>query len=1096
MGPKPKKTVEETYQKHEQKEHILLRPDTYIGSTVITQEQPMWLLNHETELMEKRNPKFNPGLYKIADEIIVNAIDQSTLDPLLNQIKISINKEEGYISVFNSGKGVPVVIHGKHNIYVPELIFANLLSSSNYDDTEQRKTGGRNGYGAKLAVIFSTKVEIETVDIENHKKYKQTFENNMNKINPPEIKSNSSKTGYFKFTFWPDFKRFGIDGFSDDFVSIIEKRAYDACACTPESVKVFFNEQELKYKSFKKYIELFLGKEKGGTARSYESPNEDWEVCVAPSPEYNQVSFVNGISTTKGGSHVDVINAQVARKVIECVKSKKKYKGVELENSYIKNHMFIFIKCSIVNPTFSSQTKEECNSRANTFNSRCDLSSEFYEKILKTSILDEAVALAKYKESRLLNKTDGKKKNIVKGLSKLDDANKAGTVQSGKCSLYLTEGDSAKALIMAGFSVVGRDYYGAYPLRGKVLNVRESNPKQLAANKEITELKQILGLEQGKKYKSTDELRYGKVVICTDADHDGFHIRGLIINFLQWGWPTLMGLDKFVTSFVTPIVKVSKSRQLIPFYNMEDYNEWKEENNQGKGWAIKYYKGLGTSTSKEGKEYFNDLTNHILSYQQDENTEDSITLAFKRDRANDRKAWLSSPIEVLDPKKRQVSYTEFIHKELKQFSWADNVRSIPSMVDGFKPSQRKVLWVFLNSNQTKEVKVSQIAGKISEKSAYHHGEVSLFETIIKMAQTFIGSNNINLLKPAGQFGTRLKGGKDSSAARYIFTCLSKTTTNIFKEEDDPILEYNYDDGAKIEPKYFVPTIPMILVNGSLGVGTGYSTDIPCFNPSDIVKNVKRVMKGKPQVPMVPWYNKFTGTITKVEENKFESKGVCEIDQRNPKRVVITELPIGKWSDDYREFLEGLRDDKNSWIDSMSNHNTDETVRIEIMFKDGYMQKVDIYKYLRLTSTINTTNMVLWDENGKIRKYNSPEEIISEFCNVRKEYYEKRRVYLIGEYTRLLSKTREKIRFMELVMDDKLRVFKMSKAKILEQIVEYNFLPLDGETYQGYGHLVNIPLVNFSEEKIHELRSVEQSHKTELDRLTQATALDLWNDDLQ
>ena len=167
MGPKPKKTVEETYQKHEQKEHILLRPDTYIGSTVITQEQPMWLLNHETELMEKRNPKFNPGLYKIADEIIVNAIDQSTLDPLLNQIKISINKEEGYISVFNSGKGVPVVIHGKHNIYVPELIFANLLSSSNYDDTEQRKTGGRNGYGAKLAVIFSTKVEIETVDIEN-----------------------------------------------------------------------------------------------------------------------------------------------------------------------------------------------------------------------------------------------------------------------------------------------------------------------------------------------------------------------------------------------------------------------------------------------------------------------------------------------------------------------------------------------------------------------------------------------------------------------------------------------------------------------------------------------------------------------------------------------------------------------------------------------------------------------------------------------------------------------------------------------------------------------------------------------------------------
>tara|TARA_Y100001970_G_C13507846_1_gene496858 strand:- start:112 stop:534 length:423 start_codon:yes stop_codon:yes gene_type:complete len=138
---------------------------------------------------------------------------------------------------------------------------------------------------------------------------------------------------------------------------------------------------------------------------------------------------------------------------------------------------------------------------------------------------------------------------------------------------------------------------------------------------------------------------------------------------------------------------------------------------------------------------------------------------------------------------------------------------------------------------------------------------------------------------------------------------------------------------------------------------------------------------------------------------------------------------------------------------------------------------------------------MWDENGNIRKYDTPEEIISEFCKVRKEYYEKRRIYLVGEYTKLLAKTREKIRFMELVMNDQIKVFKVTKTKILEQIETNKFTPLPGENYQGYGHLLNIPLVNFSQEKIDELRAVEQAHNNELDKFNKSTAIDLWNEDL-
>ena len=359
------------------------------------------------------------------------------------------------------------------------------------------------------------------------------------------------------------------------------------------------------------------------------------------------------------------------------------------------------------------------------------------------------MALSKFKEMKELQKTDGARKSKITGIPKLDDANKAGTQQSGKCTLIITEGDSAKSLAVAGLSVVGRDYYGVFPLRGKCKNVRDASVKQLTENKEFSDLKKILGLQQGKVYTSLNELRYGRLMIMTDADTDGSHIKGLVLNMIHYFWPSLLDLN-FVVSMVTPIIKATKGSQTMSFYTDSMFRLW--YGNGKSGWKIKYYKGLGTSTSAEAREYFKNIEKLTVKFDTDEKTDDSVVLAFDKTKADSRKTWLlestekeSSELEIPYGNVERINITEFIHKDLVNFSLADLKRSIAHVCDGLKPSQRKVMYSCFKKNLTNEMKVAQLAAYVAETSAYHHGEVSLADTIVKLAHNFTGSNNINLL---------------------------------------------------------------------------------------------------------------------------------------------------------------------------------------------------------------------------------------------------------------------------------------------------------------------------------------------------------------
>ncbi|EGC34576.1 hypothetical protein DICPUDRAFT_4475, partial [Dictyostelium purpureum] len=1029
------KTLEEIYQKKELLDQILLRPDTYIGSTE-KQEEELWVW--ENERMVRRKVSFVPGIYKIFDEILVNAADNKQREETMKFIKVEIDSANGRISVTNDGAGIPIHIHKEHKVYIPELIFGHLLTSSHYDDSEKRLTGGRNGFGAKLANIFSTKFIVECADSGSKKLYKQVFTNNMRNKEDPKITSYSNKTNYTKITFYPELSRFGMVSFDEDLIALLSKRVYDIAGCNP-TLKVSLNDQELGIRSFEKYVNLYFPDADDAPKVYYEKVSPRWEIAVTLSTEgqFQQVSFVNSICTVKGGTHVTHALSKVISEITEAVL--KKHKGGEIKPAFVKNHLFVFVNSLIENPHFDSQTKETLTSKITSFGSRCEPSEKFLKKVIdsKSGIIATILAFVEFKEQQSIKSSSkpGKKGKVTH--SKLDDASLAGSSKSADCTLILTEGDSAKTLAIAGISVVGKDHYGAFPLKGKLLNVREQGQKALK-NDEICNIMMILGLQPFVKYEDVSKLRYGHLMIMTDQDNDGSHIKGLIINFIHHFWPQLLHMPGFLVEFITPIVKVSKNgKNAISFYTLPEFLEWREKN--PKGWDIKYYKGLGTSQASEGKEYFSDLEKHKIDFEWDDKADTSIDLAFSKSKADERKKWMAEHVEGTYLEQYGVgklSYTDFINKELILFSIADCERSIPSIVDGLKTSQRKILYSCFKRNLKKEIKVAQLIGYVSEHSAYHHGEMSLYSTILGMAQEYIGSNNANLLYPSGAYGTRIQGGKDASSARYIHTRLTDVARALYHPDDDNILACVVDDGKKVQPKHYIPIIPMILVNGTVGIGTGWSTTIPSYNPRDLVENMKLLLNKQELKPIQPWYRGFTGEILESGKGgQYLSRGVWR--KLSEHSFEVTELPINSWTQDYREFLDELetpgtkkkrKEEKEKKKGKRSSKST----------TTKKPKSKTIEKIFKLSSTINETNMVVFDEEGRIQRFATTQLIQEHFFGLRMKYYQKRKDYLAEKLSEEFKKLDNKARFILAVINKEIAINNVKKVDIMKKLKEMKF----------------------------------------------------------
>ncbi|CAL8363224.1 unnamed protein product [Arctogadus glacialis] len=1142
-----KMTVERVYQKKTQLEHILLRPDTYIGSVEPVTQQ-LWVFDEDVG-MNLREITYVPGLYKIFDEILVNAADNKQRDKHMNTIKINIDPESNTISVWNNGKGIPVVEHKDEKMYVPALIFGHLLTSSNYDDEQKKVTGGRNGYGAKLCNIFSTKFTVETACKEYKQSFKQTWQNNMTKTAEPKIKHFDSED-FTIVTFQPDLSKFNMEKLDKDTVALLTRRAYDiAGSC--RGVKVVLNGKKLPVTGFRSYVDLYLKDKLDETGVALkvvnESVSERWEVGLAMSEKgFQQVSFVNSIATTKGGRHIDYVVDQIVSKLIEVVKKKNKA-GVSVKPFQVKNHIWVFVNALIENPTFDSQTKENMTLQTKSFGSKCLLSEKFIRAATNCGIVESILNWVKFKAQTQLNKKcSSVKYSKIKGIPKLDDANDAGGKHSSECTLILTEGDSAKSLAVSGLGVIGRDRYGVFPLRGKILNVREASHKQIMENAEINNIIKIVGLQYKKSYEdpeSLKSLRYGKIMIMTDQDQDGSHIKGLLINFFHHNWPSLLK-HTFLEEFITPIVKVSKNKVDLAFYSIPEFDEWKQNTENYKTWHIKYYKGLGTSTSKEAKEYFSEMERHRIMFRYGGTEDDSaITLAFSKKKTDDRKEWLTNFMEdrrqrrlhglpeqyLYGTQTRHLSYNDFINKELILFSNSDNERSLPSLVDGLKPGQRKVLFTCMKRNDKREVKVAQLAGSVAEMSAYHHGEQTLMMTIVNLAQNFVGSNNVNILQPLGQFGTRINGGKDAASPRYIFTMLSPLARLLFPAVDSNLLKFLYDDNQKVEPEWYIPIIPMVLVNGAEGIGTGWACKLPNYDPREIVNNIHRMLSHQDPLPMLPRYKNFKGVIHEVGQNQYLVSGEISVIDKNT--VEITELPVRTWTQAYKEsvlepMMQGT-DKTPALINDYKEYHTDSTVKFLVRMSEEKLIQAEaagLHKVFKLQSSLTCNSMVLFDHMGCLKRYDSVHDILREFFTLRLQYYKLRKDWLLGSLGADAAKLSNQARFVLEKIEGKVAIENKSKRELIRMLVQKGYesdpvvawtkaqeKALEGDERDGndsdasgdsgstsgpnFHYILNMPLWCLTKEKVEELLRQRDLKTAELNGLERKSSEDLWKEDL-
>lgn len=842
---------------------------------------------------------------------------------------------------------------------------------------------------------------------------------------------------------------------------------------------------------------------------------------------------MNSIATLKGGTHVTHVADQMVEFISKKVTQQNKA-GMTIKPAHVKSHLLVFVNCLIENPTFDSQTKETMKLQQSKFGSDCKMPKKFMDGVLNSGVCDLILQWAKAKEKIDLGKgAGGRARKQILGIPKLEDANDAGGKNSEDCTLILTEGDSAKALAVAGLSVVGRDKFGVFPLRGKPLNVRECSHKAMMGNAEIQNIFKILGLNPNREYNDTTQLRYGSVMIMADQDFDGSHIKGLLLNMIAYWWPSLLKLNGFVREFITPIVKVWKGDVKKSFFTVGEYEEWKRLNNNGKGWNMKYYKGLGTSTSKEAKEYFKAIEDHGMSFEFDQEAEEVLDLAFNKKRADDRKDWINAHTDgqYVDHTQASVTYKDFVHKELVLYAKYDLYRMIPHLLDGLKPSQRKVLYSCIKRKLTKDIKVAQLSGYVSEHAAYHHGEASLQTTIVNMAQDFVGSNNLNLLVPSGQFGTRLAGGKDSASARYIYTRLQAYTRQVYHPDDDALLEYQDEEGQKIEPKWYIPVIPMVLCNGAEGIGSGWSTLIPNYNPRDLIIELRKYLAGKKMKDLIPWYRGYKGSITAREDNNsFETWGV--IEKVNEKTLEIKELPVKSWTQTYKEFLSNstpnaVSKPENALLQDFREYHTETSAHFVLFLTEEQMakaEKVGLADRFKLRSNVNTSNMVLWNAESKIQKFDKVQQILEQYCPVRLEFYKKRKTNLLVKLRRDCEVLRQKSRFVQMVISNKLELRNKKKSVLLKELAQNKFLtkaqifeiyfdeftknkgPDDengngdnaaniSNAKEGYEYLLGMALWSLTAEKVADLKADLKAKEEEVKNLENQSAEQLWDNDL-
>jgi DNA topoisomerase-2 len=1132
------------------RDHMLHRPDMYI-STVESEKCEEWVAfnvrnesgdanqapiqdatKQVSELrVERREMLKSTGVLKIFLEILSNALDNMTRSKKkgvpTTKIIIYVNAETGETSIYNNGAGFSLTYVEDLEVYKPTLFLSYSKTSTNYNDNKVRTIIGRNGFGAKLTNVYSTSLSIETYNENDKKIFRQRFLNNMGEREEPQFEDISKvrakllkidyDVGFTKITWKPDFKLFKVKGYSADMIDLFRKYACDAAMVS--GIPIIFNGERIRIKSLQDYAKMFIGDNK----EMMEFKSKDSEVILCSSEEFHQISFVNKSNTIRGGVHVDAwikaILTDVAAKLnVTLNKKDNKDNSDRISVSMIKENFCIFINCTLDKPKFDIQTKERLLAPEPTVSvpqeaSKTILSWKFVEYV------NEQLRL------KLMKRVNAKKSTKAR-LEKLIDASKV-KEDPMKCIMILTEGDSAKASAKAGVSGLSEEdaaYFGIYPLRGKFLNVKPASVRKITENKVIKELFQILGLVYGRDYADLENmrtLRYGSVLLITDQDKDGYHIRGLFMNFIYSLFPTLAARH-YIKIMNTPLIKATlRGEETREFFDMIAYKQWESSLPPGTKVTPNYYKGLGSSDPGEFMDYFQRYENLTKSVPIDEEGGKYIDMAFskEKDSSEERKEWIGlynpttgmsdyeiegdendnnnapAPVKAIQIRRiASMSVKHFVNSELVKYAVEDNERSIPNVIDGLKDSQRKILFAsFKRKMGNKEVKVVNLGGYVAENTDYKHGPDCLNDTIILMSQSYVGSNNIPFFKTHGQFGTRDQLGADAAQPRYIFVCDWPIIRKIFKEEDTDILMINEEErlSGVLEPLFYVPVIPMVLVNGCKGIGMGWATTIPPYNPRDLISWIRAWLKGEETPELIPWYLDFTGEVKLIKGNKAEINGVFEESKGNV--YTITEIPVTISTESYKKILYKLEDEKVIKIKKMDNGCHSDKPSFTVISKEMKLN----HKILGLTDTISLNNLVAFNSKGRLKKYESIDDIMEEFCKVRMIYYVKRKQHLLLKLEADLAKHSNKLRFLKAIISEEIKIKNengkpRSKADFVKDLDDGNYLKID----DSYKYLLSIPLSSITEDKIKKLEDQIASLEAKIEELRGKTLNQLWLDDLE
>lgn len=589
-----KKTIEDTYKVLTDREHILLRPGTYVGSTV--PETRLEYVPLEGRLT-RAGVTYAPAALKLFDEIFSNSVDEYLRDTSRPfEIKVTADTATGRITIYDNG-GIPVEKHKGTGKYVPEMVFSMLRAGSNFDDSDKREWVGTNGLGSTLVNIFSKEFSVTTCDGKNT--FSQVWYDNGSRADGPKVRRGGRGRHFTEVSWLADWGRFGTE-MDEMFLLALRKRVCDAGAyLAGRDVTLSFNGDVIRYDNLADYCSLY------DDAR-WEEYNTagGWRVAVAVSKDPVHVCILNGACCPQGGTVQDAVEQQVCEQTAKMLSKRLK---ADIVASDVRNCLGVVMCCSVSNPAYSSQTKERVITPRKNFEADAVLSEKVL-RLMASSELGERVAeeaerrdLRQLKTLQRKGKTGGKGERVEKHIeaSGVNDPRRR-----GETVLILCEGDSPITGLRKFRDPVRQ---GGFPLRGKSLNVNGVTAKRVLENQELRNIMTILGLEIGTSpftYKDgkvwRDTMRYHEIHIYTDADVDGTACAALLVNFFYTYWPELFREHR-IARCETPVLMATTSRGVKKrFYYQDEYDAWAAEN-KGVSAAIEYFKGLGSLPDEEYK---------------------------------------------------------------------------------------------------------------------------------------------------------------------------------------------------------------------------------------------------------------------------------------------------------------------------------------------------------------------------------------------------------------------------------------------------------------------------------------------------------------